>query len=89
MDAATVRQITLYMRPSCYLCEDAAELLERLALRYPLAIREVSILSDVGLYERYRYRVPVVVCDGGPVLEAPIREEALLQWLGVPCGLWA
>jgi hypothetical protein len=81
MDAAITRRITLYTRPGCHLCEDTADLIERLAGRFPLEIVEVSILSDAGLYERYKNRIPVIVIAGGPTLEAPIREAELIRWL--------
>jgi glutaredoxin len=81
MEARTARRITLYTRPGCHLCEDAADLLERLAGRIPLQIVEVNILEDVGLFERYKYSIPVVAVEGGPTLAAPIREADLLRWL--------
>jgi glutaredoxin len=81
MNSGTVRTITLYTRPGCHLCEDAADLLERLAMRLDLAIVEVNILEDANLYERYKHSIPVVSIGGGLVLAAPIREEELLRWL--------
>jgi glutaredoxin len=83
VDAVTVRQITLYTRPGCHLCQDAADLLERLGERFPLAVVEVNILSDIGLYERYKHSIPVVALDRGPTLAAPIREAELLRWLEI------
>ena len=79
--AGTIRTITLYTRPGCHLCEDAADLLERLAARIDLAIVEVNILEDANLYERYKHSIPVVAISSGPTLAAPIREEELLRWL--------
>jgi glutaredoxin len=81
MEAATARRITLYTRPGCHLCEDAADLLERIAARMPLQIVEVNILEDVGLFERYKHSIPVVALEGGPTLFAPIREADLIRWL--------
>jgi glutaredoxin len=81
MDAAMTRKITLYTRPGCHLCEDAADLIEHLAGRFPLEVVEVSILSDAGLYERYKHSIPVIVIAGGPTIEAPIREAELIRWL--------
>jgi glutaredoxin len=81
IDVATIRTITLYTRPGCHLCEDAADLLERLATRLRLAIVEVNILEDANLYERYKHSIPVVAIADGPTLAAPIREEELLRWL--------
>ncbi|HEX5691837.1 MAG TPA: glutaredoxin family protein [Roseiflexaceae bacterium] len=81
MKPTATRRITLYSRPGCHLCEDAAELLERLATRLSLQIVEVNILSDVDLYERYKYSIPVVALDGGEIMSAPIREADLVRWL--------
>jgi glutaredoxin len=80
-DSLTIRTVTLYTRPGCHLCEDAADLLQRLAPRMKWAIVEVNILKDANLYERYKYSIPVVAIDDGPTLTAPIREEELLRWL--------
>jgi hypothetical protein len=73
----TPRQVVLYSRPGCHLCDDAADLLERLAQRIPIALTEVNILSDIDLYERYKHSIPVVALAGGPVLAAPIRADEL------------
>jgi glutaredoxin len=79
--SATRRQVRLYSRPGCHLCEDAADLLERLARRIPIALIEINILSDIDLYERYKHSIPVVAIDGGPTLAAPIRAEELERLL--------
>ena len=79
-----LRQVILYSRPGCHLCEDAADLLERLARRHRLAIVEVNILGDVDLYERLKYSIPVVAIEGGPTLAAPIRADELERLLAEP-----
>jgi glutaredoxin len=79
MYPASTRRVTLYTRPGCHLCEDVADLLERLAMRTPLAIVEVNILEDADLFERYKHRIPVVSVADGPTLIAPIREAELLR----------
>jgi thiol-disulfide isomerase/thioredoxin len=81
MDTAAKRIVTLYTRPGCHLCEDAADMLERLAARLPFTIVEINILEDRNLYERYRYSIPVVAIADGPTLAAPIREAELLRYL--------
>ena len=81
MTSGTARTITLYTRPGCHLCEDASDLLERLAAGLGLAVVEVNILDDANLYERYKHSIPVVAIGSGPTLAAPIREEELLRWL--------
>jgi hypothetical protein len=81
MTAMPIRQITLYTRPGCHLCEDAAELLARLATRFPIEVAEVNILNDVDLFERYKHSIPVVAIAGGPTLQAPIQADVLARVL--------
>jgi hypothetical protein len=77
----TRRKVLLYSRPGCHLCDDAAELLARLAQRIPIAIVEVNILGDIDLYERYKHSIPVVTLAGGATLAAPIRADELERLL--------
>jgi glutaredoxin len=75
------RRITLYGKPGCHLCEEAAQLLMRLSRRYPLEITEVDITSNPDLYRRYDIVIPVIVVDGVVELQAPIEEGALKEAL--------
>jgi glutaredoxin len=77
MTTKLAQQVTLYTRPGCHLCEDAADLLDRLGERFPLRVTEVNILNDVDLFERYKHSIPVVAIAGGPTLRAPIGAAAL------------
>lgn len=81
MRETTARQVTLYTRPGCHLCEDAADLLDHLAQGIALEITTVSILEQIGLYERYKHSIPVIVIAGGPTLTAPIRAGDLRRAL--------
>jgi len=81
MITTPARQITLYTRPGCHLCEDAADLLDRLASRFSIRVTEINILNDVDLFERYKHSIPVVAIAGGPTLQAPIHAAALEQAL--------
>ncbi len=58
-------RILLYRRPGCPLCDEAEELLDGAGVTY----ERRNILEDAALFERYRYRVPVVNLNGADVLE--------------------
>lgn len=73
--------ILLYSKEDCCLCAEVKEMLQRLAAKYPLTIREIDITGDPVLYERYRWAVPVVKIDGGKVLGGRFREEELCTLL--------
>ena len=79
--APPARQITLYTRPGCHLCEDAADLLERMSRRIPIQITEVNILNDYALFERYKHSIPVIAIAGEPIMQAPIHAGALERML--------
>lgn len=66
-----MKTLTLYVRPGCHLCEDAAALLRRLGW----AVEEVNIDAEPELRRRYDYLVPVVVVDGREVLSGIISEQ--------------
>jgi hypothetical protein len=75
------REVTLYGKSGCHLCDDARALLLSLSARYPLVLHEVDIRSDPDLFRAYDVRIPVIVIDGGTSLEAPIRERELTRAL--------
>jgi len=57
-------RVEIYSRPSCPLCDEAADLLQEAAAKWRFELVDVNILDDEALFHRYRYQVPVVVIDG-------------------------
>lgn len=72
-----MRQISVYGKPGCHLCEDALALLDRLGRQYPMVIQQVDITTSPDLFRRYDTHIPVIVIDEQIELEAPISERAL------------
>ena len=66
------REVTLYTRRDCGLCDDTAAALEELRpqLGFTLIIRDID--DDAGLRARYNERVPVVASGGRVIAEAPV-----------------
>lgn len=56
--------MTLVGKPSCHLCEEARRVIARVAADLGVAWREVSILDDAELYDRYWEQIPVTLVDG-------------------------
>src|SRR5260221_1127863 len=54
------REITLYTRPGCHLCEEAKELIEPMLSEFSATLREVNIDDDADLRRRYGTDIPVV-----------------------------
>ncbi len=65
--------VVLYSKAGCHLCDEARAHLEDLAADYPLDIVEIDIRRDVEVFERYRYRIPVIMVDGLERLEGRIE----------------
>src|ERR671934_866186 len=72
-------RVTIYTKPECHLCEDALDILDRLAPQYDLQISEVNILDDMALYEAFHEEIPVLDIEDGRLgrLKAPLDEASL------------
>ena len=75
--------VMLYAKAGCHLCDEARAYLEdALAdLDGELDLREMDIRRDDELFERYRYRIPVIVVDGVERLEGRIEASAVWELL--------
>jgi glutaredoxin len=76
-----VRNVVLYTRPGCCLCDEAREVLERVRDRHPFALSERDIEQDDALLHRYLERIPVVEIDGLEAFELFVDEPELERLL--------
>jgi glutaredoxin len=58
--AAGPREVTLYTRPGCHLCEDAKNAILPLLHEFGAELREVNIKNDAVLEGRYGLDIPVI-----------------------------
>jgi glutaredoxin len=58
------REVVMYTRRGCHLCDEAWAILEAARQRFGCALRQVDIDADPALAERYGTQVPVVAIDG-------------------------
>jgi glutaredoxin len=58
--ASGPRDVTLYTRPGCHLCDEAKAAIAPLLQEFGAALREVNIDDDPVLKERYDCDVPVI-----------------------------
>lgn len=54
------RDITLYSRPGCHLCEEAKAAIAPLLREFGVVLREVNIDEDAILKQRYGWDIPVL-----------------------------
>jgi glutaredoxin len=87
------RQIILYGKPECPLCDEAREVLEGFAADpdhfLAFDLDEVDIRRDPANFAAYRYRIPVVTIDGVIAAEGNMHDggtDALAHALARPAG---
>lgn len=63
-DVSDTPRITLLGRPGCHLCDDARDVVRRVAADVGVAWQERCVDDDPALRARYTELVPVVLVDG-------------------------
>lgn len=74
-------KIKFYYKPGCWLCDTAQEMLNGLIEKYAVEVSKVDITSDDGLYELYRFDIPVFEFADGSSLHGRIKRKELMQKL--------
>ena len=54
------RDVTLYTRPGCHLCDEAKVAIAPILHEFGVVLREVNVDEDSVLKERYGWDVPVI-----------------------------
>lgn len=80
-----MRDVVLYTRDGCCLCDTARDVLRRVRSRNPSAFRleERDIEADDALYRAYLERIPVITIDGQESFELVVDERELERRLGI------
>lgn len=60
LQLAAPRDVTLYSRPGCHLCEEAKAQIAPLLQEFAARLTEINIDEDPDLRARYDYDVPVI-----------------------------
>jgi len=60
LQLASPRDVTLYTRPGCHLCEEAKAQIAPLLQEFGARLTEINIDEDPDLRARYDYDVPVI-----------------------------
>jgi hypothetical protein len=69
--------VVLYGRDGCCLCDEARNLLLRLAERHRFVLHERDIDEDEQLQRDYLERIPVITIDGREAFELQVDEHQL------------
>ena len=61
LQLASPRDVTIYSRPGCHLCEEAKAQIAPLLAEFGARLTEINIDGDADLRARYDYDVPVIL----------------------------
>jgi hypothetical protein len=80
-----MREVVLYSRDGCCLCDEAREVLIKVREAGPVSftLEERDIESDEALHRAYLERIPVVTIDGVEAFELFVSEPELRRRLGI------
>ncbi len=76
-----LRQVVVYSRKGCHLCEIVKETLGKLERRGGFTWREIDVESDNALRRQYTDEVPVVFIDGRKAFKYRMNESDFLRKL--------
>ena len=76
-----MREVVLYTRSGCCLCDDAKQALQAARAQVQFTVREVDIDSDPALYDAHRYDVPVIEIDGRRAFKHRVTAQMLVERL--------
>lgn len=76
------RDVTLYTRPGCHLCEEAKRVIAPILRKLGARLREVNIENDPILEERYGVDIPVIFLGARKVAKHRVDAKQFLKQIG-------
>jgi len=76
-------KVVFYTKAGCHLCEEARDMLDDIAAQTAYELTEIDIRSDQEIFDRYRYRIPVIIIDETTVIEGRIAYSDLARAFNV------
>jgi glutaredoxin len=72
--------VTFYTKAGCHLCEEARDMLEDIAALTNYELIEIDIRGNPAIFEKYRYRIPVIIINNEEnILEGRIEFRDLAK----------
>lgn len=76
-----MREVVLYTKTGCCLCDDAKEALALARALVEFSLREVDIESDPALFAAHRHDIPVIEIDGRRAFKHRVSADRLIERL--------
>lgn len=77
VQSLSVPKVVFYTKAGCHLCEEARDMLDDIAAQTDYELTEIDIRGNPDIFDRYRYRIPVIIIDDTEVIEGRISYSEL------------
>jgi len=76
-----MKEVVVYSKEGCCLCEEALKVLRKVQASCPFILREVNIVEDRNLLEKFREEIPVVYIDSWKAFKYRVEERKFIDQL--------
>ncbi|MEO7969875.1 MAG: glutaredoxin family protein [bacterium] len=80
------RDVVLYTRPGCHLCDEARQAMQGADCKNEYTLQEINIESDRELLRRYQSDIPVITIDGVEAFRHRLTSEKFRESLRSRAG---
>ncbi len=70
-------KVTLYGKKECCLCDEAMEILQKVALSVPFDLEKIDISDNQELLAEFGLKIPVIFVDGVQAFKYRVNEARL------------
>ena len=74
-------EVVVYSKPGCHLCDVVKEQLQTLRVSHAFNLREVNILEDPEVRQKFELEIPVVFINGKKAFKYYLDEKEFLRRL--------
>lgn len=75
-------QLQFYTKPDCPLCDEAKSVLKNISVQLSfIAIEEIDITKNLGLFTKYKLKIPVLEMDGKQLFAHRVDAKKLVWQL--------
>ncbi len=78
-------KVTLYGKAECCLCDEAMEVLHKVAAVVPFDLEKIDISAQPELLAEFGLKIPVIFVDGVQVFKYRVNEGRLVKLLSTKC----
>lgn len=79
--AMAIKQVVLYTKPGCCLCDTVKQQLGKLRSVYAFELREVNILQDHAAFAEFNQEIPVIFIEGRKAFKYHLDEQEFVRRL--------